>query len=142
MRKDLDKLIEEALEEKPRKVSDGYIAQRKSAVLKKIGDSATAVNQNETGYHSHATFSSNSTSYGNYGIQFDMCGLDEEQFSRIANELFNTMRIPTPRGSIYSSVSGAKPNDLISAFNSGNYTIEGNYLTIHGLSYKDVFIGD
>ena len=110
-------------------------------------DRAEVVAVNPIGGHSHATGSSNRTDYGTYDIKIYIPKMSCVWFDLNTDFIYNTLRsanctVAKPKGSIYSSITGATPLDVLEAIKAGHYQVEPEYLTVKGLKYEDLFVGD
>lgn len=101
----------------------------------------------QTHHHYHATFSSNSTSHGLYVVEYPaiVTGFKNLTKKDIENYMYlieSNIVVPKPKGSIYSSVTGATKDFVIDKFKQGDYEIDGNVIRLRDLPYTDLFIGD
>lgn len=101
----------------------------------------------QTEYHSHATFSSNSTSHGLYVVEYPNIikgqkGLTKEDIENYMYLIFNNIQIPVPKGSLYSTMTGATKEFVMDKLKNGDYELDGNVIRLRDLPYTDLFIGD
>ena len=108
---------------------------------------AEVVDVKQTGSYSHATFSSNSTSYGTYTIKIPIKGITTEWFDKNADFVATSLLgvrvdVPKPKAGLYSTITGATVDDLREVIKQGFCFVDTEVLYIPGLPYEDLFIGD
>lgn len=102
------------------------------------------VSKEQTGYHSHGTFTSNSTSEGLYVVEYPNKGLTKEDImGRYFYAVQNAIQdVPAPKAGMYSTIYGARKDYLMDRIKKGEFSVTKKVIRFEDLPYEDVFIGD
>lgn len=117
------------------------IANKKNAT-RELFKNGTVVDEKQEWNRSHGTFTSNHTSGGTYAIEYANKGLTKKDIQQYDYLVINNINIPKPKGSIYSSITGAKKEDIEKKIKSGDFIVTKDIIKFEGLPYTDLFIGD
>lgn len=110
--------------------------------IRELFKNGTVVEEKQEWNRSHGTFTSNHTSGGTYAIEYANKGLTKKDIQQYDYLVMNNINIPKPKGSIYSSITGAKREDIEKKIKSGDFIVTKDIIKFEGLPYTDVFIGD
>ena len=112
--------------------------------IPEIFKNGEVVSKEQTGYHSHGTFTSNSTSNGLYVVEYPNKGLTKED---IMGRYFYAVQsaikdVPKPKAGMYSTIYGARKDYLMDRIKKGEFSVTRKVIRFEDLPYSDVFIGD
>lgn len=110
--------------------------------IRELFKNGTVVDEKCEWNRSHGTFTSNHTSGGTYAIEYANKGLTKKDIQQYDYLVMNYINILEPKGSIYSSITGAKKEDIEKKIKSGDFIVTKDIIKFEGLPYTDVFIGD
>ena len=112
--------------------------------IPEIFKNGEVVSKEQTGYHSHGTFTSNSTSNGLYVVEYPNKGLTKEDImGRYFYDVQNAIKdVPKPKAGVYSTIYGARKDYLMDRIKKGEFSVTRKVIRFEDLPYEDVFIGD
>ena len=125
---------------KVKKLTAKTIGTKKA--IRELFKNGTVVDEKQEWNRSHGTFTSNHTSGGTYAIEYTNKGLTKKDIQQYDYLVMNSINILKPKGSIYSSITGAKKEDIEKKIKSGDFIVTKDIIKFEGLPYTDVFIGD
>ena len=112
--------------------------------IPEIFKNGKVVSEEQTGYHSHGTFTSNSTSNGLYVVEYPNKGLTKEDImGRYFYDVQSAIKdVPKPKAGMYSTIYGARKDYLMDRIKKGEFSVTRKVIRFEDLPYEDVFIGD
>ena len=112
--------------------------------IPEIFKNGEVVSKEQTGYHSHGTFTSNSTSEGLYVVEYPNKGLTKKDImGRYFYDVQNAIKdVPKPKAGMYSTIYGARKDYLMDRIKKGEFSVTRKVIRFEDLPYEDVFIGD
>ena len=112
--------------------------------IPEIFKNGEVVSKEQTGYHSHGTFTSNSTSEGLYVVEYPNKGLTKKDImGRYFYDVQNAIKdVPKPKAGVYSTIYGARKDYLMDRIKKGEFSVTRKVIRFEDLPYEDVFIGD
>lgn len=112
--------------------------------IPEIFKNGEVVSKEQTGYHSHGTFTSNSTSNGLYVVEYPNKGLTKEDImGRYFYDVQSAIKdVPKPKAGMYSTIYGARKDYLMDRIKKGEFSVTRKVIRFEDLPYEDVFIGD
>lgn len=112
--------------------------------IPEIFKNGEVVSKEQTGYHSHGTFTSNSTSNGLYVVEYPNKGLTKEDImGRYFYDVQSAIKdVPKPKAGMYSTIYGARKDYLMDRIKKGEFSVTRKVIRFEDLPYSDVFIGD
>ena len=118
--------------------------KKKQEAIPEIFANGKVVSKEQTGYHSHGTFTSNSTSNGLYAVEYPNKGLTKEDImDKYLYTIQNAIQeVPKPKAGMYSTIYGARKDYLMDRIKKGEFSVNKKVIRFEDLPYEDVFIGD
>lgn len=112
--------------------------------IPEIFKNGEVVSKEQTGYSSHGTFTSNSTSNGLYVVEYPNKGLTKKDImGRYFYDVQNAIKdVPKPKAGMYSTIYGARKDYLMDRIKKGEFSVTRKVIRFEDLPYSDVFIGD
>lgn len=155
---DFDKLVKELDEylnifkDKYNEIKAGVSTEQSKSVNKlskviksipEIFKNGEVVSKEQTEFHSHGTFTSNSTSNGLYVVEYKNKGLTKEDImSKYFETIKEVIEIPKPKAGMYSTIYGARKDYVLDRIKKGEFLVNKKVIRFEDLPYEDVFIGD